>query len=105
MNDFEAVARGQRAQQAEEFIGPILDDVRAAYAERIVEIASKELDPKARTDKLTALSTAMRILDNVSNGLGAIIRDGEVAEGNLIRVENIEKLSPGRKRLLGIVPV
>ena len=105
MTEFEIVAKGQRAQQAEEFIGPILDDIRASYADRIVEIASKELDPKVRTDKLTALSTALRILDNLSNGLDAVIRDGEVAEKNIIKVENIEKLSPGRKRLLGIVPV
>jgi len=105
MNDAEAVARGQRAEQAKEFIGPILDDIRGAYADRIVEIASRELDPKTRTDKLTALSTALRILENLSDGLEAIVRDGMVAESNLIKVENIERMTPGRRKLLGIVPV
>ena len=104
MNDFEQAARGQRAAQAAEFIGPILADVRGSYMDRIVEIAATELDPKSRTEKLTALSIALRILDNVDAGLTAVMRDGEMAEKNIIKVENVERMGVHKRRIFDIAP-
>ena len=104
MNEFEASARGQRAQQASEFIGPILDDIRASYMVRIADIAVKELNPAKRTEAITALSIALRILNNVDTGLAAIIRDGQMAENNILKVETVEKMGAHKRRLFDIAP-
>lgn len=105
MNDPESAARGQRAETCySEFIGPELANIRKSYAERIAEIAVKELDPKVRTDKITALSTALRILDNVNAGIVAIVEDGKLAEKNLMRAEAIEQMAAPKRRLFNIAP-
>jgi hypothetical protein len=104
MNDFEAAARGQRATQAKEFIDPILADIRGQYMERIAQIASTELDPKKRTDALTSLSVALRILNAMREGIDTIIQDGVMAEKSIIKVENIERMGPHKRRLFDIAP-
>jgi hypothetical protein len=104
MNDFEAAARGQRATQAKEFIDPILADIRGQYMERIAQVASTELDPRVRTDKLTALSVALRILNAMREGVDAVIEDGRMAEKNIIKVENIERMGTHKRRLFDIAP-
>jgi hypothetical protein len=105
MTEAQAAARGIRARDyRDEFLGPILDDMRAAYANRIVEIASKEHDPKARADKLTSLSVALRILENIAGGIDAAIMDGEIAEKNMLKVEHIEKMSAPQRRIFNIAP-
>lgn len=106
MNDAEAVARGTRAKAyKDEFLGQIIDHQRQAYQARIVEIASTELDPRKRSEKLTALSLALRVLENVSSGIDAAIRDGEIAEGNLMRAERVESMTAEKRRLFSIAPV
>lgn len=105
MNDSEAVARGTRAlQYRQEFLGPIIDNQRQAYTTRIAEIASTELDPKVRSEKLTALSLALRVLENVSSGIDAAIRDGEIAAQNMAKAENVERMTPDKRRLLRFAP-
>ena len=105
LTDQQIVTRAHRAETLrDEFLAPVLADHRAQYAERIVHIASTELDPKTRADKITALSTAIRIIGNIEAGIDAYIRDGEVAKGNLLRVEKVEKMSAPQRRLLGIAP-
>ena len=101
----EAAARGQRAKQyRDEFLGPILDDMRAAYADRIVEVATTEHDPKKRAEKLHSLSVALRIADNIHYGIEAHVMDGERAEKGLIRVESIERMSAPKRRIFDIAP-
>lgn len=103
--EYEAVARGQRARQLmDEFLGPVLEDMRAAYADRIVEIATSEHDPIKRSQKLHSLSVALRIAENIDAGISAHIMDGERAEKNLIRVEDIEKMSAPKRRIFDIAP-
>jgi hypothetical protein len=105
MNDAEAAARGTRAKAyRDEFLGPSIDQQRDAYSKRIIEIASTELDPRTRNDKLTALSFALRVLDNVASGIDAAIRDGEIAEGNLMKADRIERMTPEKRRLLQFAP-
>jgi hypothetical protein len=60
--------RGQRAALCGEFITPILDETRNGYLSRIAEIAATELNPKVRTEKITALSIALKVLGNLTNG-------------------------------------
>jgi hypothetical protein len=101
----ETAARGQRAQLCDEFIRPILEETKAGYLARIAEIASTELNPKARSEKITALSIALKVLKNLTNGLDAAIEAGRVAERSLIKSDEIERMGTERRRLLDIVPL
>lgn len=101
----EAAARGQRADLCNEFIGPILKDIREGYTSRIAEIAATEINANIRCEKITALSFALRILTNVENGLDAAIEAGHVAQRSLLRTDEIERLSDNTRRLLETVPL
>jgi hypothetical protein len=100
----ETAARGQRAALCNEFIRPILDETKDGYLARIAEIASTELSPKARAEKITALSIALKVLKNLANGLDAAIEAGRVAEKSLIRADEVERMGAERRRLFDIVP-
>lgn len=104
MSEQEAAARGQRASLCNEFIGPILEETRAGYMERMAEIAASELNPKVRAEKITALSIALKVLKNIDNGLNAAIEAGRLAEKNLIRSDEIERMGMERRRIFDIVP-
>lgn len=100
----DAAARGQRAALCNEFIGPILKDIRGGYLERIAEIAATELGPKTRAEKITALSIALKVLGNVENGLNAAIEAGRVAERSALKAHEIERMGAHERRLMDIVP-
>lgn len=100
----EAAARGQRASLCNEFIGPILKDIREGYTARMVEIAATELDPNKRRDKITALAIAMKVLANVENGLNGAIEAGRVAQQSLLKADKIERMGAHERRLMDIVP-
>jgi len=100
----EAAARGQRAALCDEFIGPILKDVREGYTARLIEIAATELNPKTRSEKITALSIAMKVLANVENGLNGAIEAGKVAQQSLLKTDRVERMGASERRLLDIVP-
>lgn len=99
----ETAAKGQRAELCNEFIGPILSDTRQGYLDRIAEIAATELNPRKRTEKITALSIALKVLSNISNGLDAVIQAGEIADNQLAKAKDIEALGREPRRLLDIV--
>lgn len=100
----EAAARGQRAELCNEFIGPILAEIKSGYLGRIAEVATTELSPKARSEKITALSIAMKVLANVENGLNAAIEAGNVAQQSIIKADRIERMGREERRLMDIVP-
>lgn len=100
----EAAARGHRAALCNEFIGPILTETRDGYTARLIEIASTELNPKTRAEKITALSIAMKVLANVENGLNSAIEAGRVAQQSLIKADKIERMGASERRLMDIVP-
>lgn len=105
MTPQERIARAERARMAlDEFITPILLETRDAYCTRIVELASSELDRNVRGDKMAALSTAIRVVDAIEDGLKAVILDGKVAEKDKLLAEKIEKMSPAQRRIFGLVP-
>ena len=106
MNDRERVARAERAKiYRDEFLAPIIIDLKASYQGRIVEIATTELNERKRTEQITALSFALKLVDNISTHLDAAVADGKVAENSILKAERLEKMSPHQRRLLGIVPV
>lgn len=101
----ERIDTARRAMLAwEEFFEPMIGELRDAYAERIIEIANTDLNPRKRADKLTALSNAMKILQTLESGMREILRDGELAKRDSVRAEKIETMSPSQRRLLGIAP-
>lgn len=105
MNNSELAARGQRADQCyNEFVGPAIREQRKAYAERIADIAVKELDPKARAEKLTSLATAIKILDNIDTAIRCLIEDGKMAQAATIRIDEIERMTAPRRRLFEFTP-
>lgn len=105
MTEAERIAKAQRAQYAlDEFITPMLAETRDVYAKRIVEVASTELGRDARADKITALSTAIRILDELENGIRSTIVDGDFARHEKLRAEKIEAMTAPQRRLFGLVP-
>lgn len=105
MSDAQAAARGQRAALCGEFITPILDETRNGYLSRIAEIAATELNPKVRTEKITALSIALKVLNNLTNGLQSAIDAGELAQRNIIRSEDVERLGKDQRRIFDLVPI
>lgn len=100
--------RIRRATQAslayEEFIAPMIGELRGEYAARIVEVANAELNAAKRADKLTALSLAHRILTTLDGGMHEMIRDGDLAERDKLRADKIEKMTPSARRLFNMVP-
>lgn len=104
MTEQEVAARGQRAALCNEFIGPMLAETRGAYLERIAEIAATDLDPKSRADKITALSVALRVLKSLEAGINSAMEAGRVAEGRLVRADEIERMSRDRRRIFDLVP-
>src|SRR5512139_2663770 len=104
MTEAERIAKAERATRAyDEFFAPELAMIRDTYKDRLVEIASTELSRDSRTDKITALSTAIRILDELENGIKAVMMDGDVARQERLRAEKIEQMTPSQKRLFGLV--
>lgn len=94
-----AAEASDAAKAALTHLGPAFDAVEAIYAERLREVAVKE--PWA-ADKLRALALAQKISEAVRGHIEAIMLGGEVADKQLDRVRKIEKMSPERRRILGL---
>lgn len=105
MNESERIARANRAQSAlDEFLSPMFAELRSAYTERLVEVSNTELARDKRTDKITALSNALKIVSTLESGMNEAVRDGELARVDRLRAEKIEKMTAPQRRLLGIAP-
>ena len=105
MTPQERIARAERAQRAwDEFIGLQVEDMIGEYTARIIEIANTELSRDKRTDKITALSHAIKITENIREGLLAVIKDGEMATKDKVRAENVENMTAPQRRLLNVIP-
>jgi hypothetical protein len=105
MTPEQRIARAHNARRAwDEFVAPVLTKMRETYAARIVEIAATELSRDKRTDKITALANAVRILDQIEGGMCDAIHDGDVANVEKLRADNIEGMTAPKRRLLGMAP-
>jgi hypothetical protein len=103
MTEAERIARAHRAQAAlDEFLTPMFDDLRDEYRNRIAEVATTELHPGTRADKITTLSVALRVVDTLKSGMAEIVRDGELARRDKLRADDIAKMSDAQQRLLRI---
>lgn len=97
MND----VRIHHAKRAlDEFVSPALNEIREAYAKRLQEVATTELSRDKRTDKITCLSTALRITDEIESIIRSVVLEGELAAKERHRLKKIEEMTPARRRLL-----
>ena len=102
LSDAQRVERAARAARAiEEFFAPALARAHEAFSGRLKEICARE--PWA-SDKIAAIANAIRILEELGKDLEAAIHDGDEAAQSILRAGKYEKMTPARRRLLGIVP-
>lgn len=100
LTDAQRVTRAHNAKRAlEEFLDPAFVIVHDEYSARLKEICAKR--PWA-TNEIAALANASRIVEEVRGQIAGLVYDGEVARKGMIHAQEIEKLSPSRKRLLNI---
>lgn len=105
MTEAERIARAHRAESAlREFFEPIIGELRETYSARIVEVATTELARDKRSDKITALSTALKIVDAVESGMRSAIRDGELAKADQLKNKKIEQMTAPQRRMLSMAP-
>ena len=103
MTDAERIARAHRAKAAwDEFVEPIITGMKSEYTSRIAEAAVTELHPSNRSDKITTLAVGLRVAENIEAGIRAIMADGELAQREKIRADNVERMSDAQRRLLNI---
>jgi len=100
LNEAQRVERAVRARSAiDEFFAPALARAHTAFSARLKEICARE--PWA-ADRIAAVANAIRILEELGRDLESAIHDGDAAAAALLRAEKYEKLTPARRRLLGI---
>jgi len=105
MNEADRIARAHRAQAAlDEFLNPMFDQIVEEYTSRMVEVANTELSRDKRSDKITALSNALKITRTLKSGMNEIVRDGELAKAEKLRAEKLEQMTAPQRRLLSIAP-
>ena len=103
MNTSERLARAHRAQAAlDEFLSPMFAELKATYSERINEIATTELHPTTRADKITTLSVALKVVATLEAGLNEAVRDGDLAQAEKLRADKVERMSDAQQRLLKV---
>ena len=105
MTEAERASLGHRAQTAlDEFIGPAVQAYRTTLLARIGDVATTELDSRKRADKLSSLSLALRVADEIEGGLKDMVRDGEYAVAQMERIDKIERMTPAKRSLLNVGP-
>ena len=100
LSESQRVERAARATRAiEEFFAPALARAHESFSVRLKDICARE--PWA-ADRIAAVANAIRILEELGKDLEAAIHDGDAAARSLLRAEKYERLTPARRRLLGI---
>jgi len=94
-----AIPDPQAAANAMKVLAPAFDEVDAAYLQQLAQVAATE---PWSTDKIKALSRAMEVSKGVRAHIAAVIAGGNIAEAHDKHTRQIEKLSPERRRILGL---
>lgn len=103
MNDRERVELARRAQQAlDDFLAPAFAAVEAAYTEKLVNAATST-DPRA-PEIVARLAAGMKAARSAHSQIAALVADGELVKGQMIKAERIEGMTPSDRRLLNIGP-
>ncbi|MFD1104590.1 hypothetical protein [Sphingobium olei] len=100
MTKEELAAKGHRAALAwEEFVEPAIAALRAAYTERLTEIAA---DEPWSSDKIVKFAVATRVIDRVEAQIKSAILNGIDARGKVERAREIEQLPAAKRKWLNI---
>lgn len=99
MTPQERLVQGERAKIAGEVLGEAFDAVTAGYMARLKEVASTE--PWA-VDKLRSLALAQQIAESVRAHIAAVAAGANIAEAELRHRRKIERMTPERRRILGL---
>lgn len=94
-----AIPDPQATANAMKVLAPAFDAIEAGYTRRLTDIATQE--PWA-TDKIKALAFALKVSQGVRSHIAAVIAGGDIAEVQEKYTRQIEKLSPERRRILGL---
>ena len=94
-----AIPDPQATANAMKVLAPAFDVVEAGYTRRLTDIATTE--PWA-TDKIKALAFALKVSQGVRSHIAAVIAGGDIEAANEAYTRQIEKLSPERRRILGL---
>ncbi|MBO9624161.1 MAG: hypothetical protein J7500_15745 [Sphingomonas sp.] len=99
MTPEDQIEAGRRAKAALAVLDDAFDAVSEGYLTRLRQIAVAE--PWA-ADKLRSLALAQQIAEGVRNHIKAIAAGANVGEAELEYRRKIERMSPERRRALGI---
>lgn len=94
-----AIPDPQATANAMKVLAPAFDAVDAVYLQQLAHVAATE--PWA-TDKIKALAFALKVSQGVRSHIAAVIAGGDIEAANEAYTRQIEKLSPERRRILGL---
>lgn len=95
----ERIDRAQAFAAALNLVGPILDTMGNVYVERIKQISTSE---PWEAQKITNLAIASSIAEQVKKALESGASDEALAREELARTRQIERLTPERRRAIGM---
>jgi hypothetical protein len=100
MNPHDSLDAAERTKNAlSEHLSPAFSHVETVYQERLAHIAATE--PWA-VDKIRSLALALMVSREVRGYLEAIVANGGVAKAQIEHTRKIERMSPERRKILGI---
>lgn len=89
-------ARGFRAKALmDEFLAPVLEEIRAEYLNGLMKLAANE---PWETAKITKLAIAQRVIDMVGQQINAAVSDGEIAAKQKSRAEQISRIPDSKRK-------
>lgn len=95
----ERIDRANVSASALNELGAAFDEVIATYMKRMTQIAASE---PWEGRKITNLAIAAKIAEEVRNTIAAVAADGPLAHDEMRRLRNIERMSPERRKVLGL---
>lgn len=92
------IAESDAAKAAwDRFIGPAFATLRADYMGKLTTEATKPMEGRA-LQAVQNLSIALRITNEVEAQMKALIADGQAAQADMERSNNIARMSPEQRR-------
>lgn len=101
MTNAERIARAERAKAAlDEFLAPAMEHVMTDYNRRIIEIAA---ETPWKTEPISKLAQAFKIVRTVEAHLQALVMDGELARQDMSYAAQIERIPVEKRKVLGLL--
>ena len=95
----ERIDRANASAAALNELDGAFDEVIATYMKRMTQIAASE---PWEAQKITSLALAAKIAEEVRSFIRAAASDAPAAQSEMQRLRTIEKMSPERRKVLGL---